>query len=303
MSAPRLGKVGIWSAELRFSDKGETAEAAAELEELGYDGLWMPGVFGGDIFPAMRHILDATKETTVASGIVNVWAHTPEETAAAHADLTAAHPGRVIQGIGISHKPLVDQFKSEGTYQKPLGTIGAYLDGMDAASTPVPKDERCVAALKPKMRALSAERTLGTHSYFVTPDHTRTARETMGDALVAPEQTVVLIEDPEKARATARAFASLYIGLPNYVNNLKDHGFEDADFADGGSDRMIDAVIAWGSAEKIAARVKEHLDAGADHVCIQVVPEGYDPKAVIAGTPQAVPIQIWRDLAPAVTNL
>jgi probable F420-dependent oxidoreductase len=230
-------------------------------------------------------VLDATSRVPVATGIVNVWMHEPSESAAAHARLTSAHPGRFLLGIGISHAALVEQ------YRRPLATMGDYLDGLDAADPPVPVDERAIAALGPRMLALAAERTAGTHPYLVTPEHSRIAREAVGPGkLVAPEQTVVVETDPARAREHGRGFLAGYLAMPNYTNNLRRLGFGDEDFADGGSDRLVDAVIAWGEPEAIAARVEEHRAAGADHVCIQV-----------AGVPRGeLPLAQWRALAPTL---
>ena len=282
----KLTGTGIWSRELRFhEDEGAIAEAAAELEELGYSALWLPGSRGGDIFGGGELVLDATSRVPVATGIVNVWMHQPAESAAAHARLTSAHPGRFLLGIGISHAALVEQ------YRRPLATMRDYLDGLDAADPPVPVDERVIAALGPRMLALSAERTAGTHPYLVTPEHSRIAREAVGtDKLVAPEQTVVVESDPARARELGRNFLAGYLAMPNYTNNLRRLGFADEDFADGGSDRLVDAVVAWGEPEAIAARVEEHRAAGADHVCIQV-----------AGVPRGeLPLAQWRALAPTL---
>ncbi|HKE80082.1 MAG TPA: LLM class F420-dependent oxidoreductase [Solirubrobacteraceae bacterium] len=280
----QLTGTGIWSRELRFhEDEGAIAEAAAELEELGYSALWLPGSRGGDIFGACERVLDATSRVPVATGIVNVWMHEPAASAAAHARLTSAHPGRFLLGIGISHAALIEQ------YRRPLATMRDYLDGLDAADPPVPVDERVIAALGPRMLALSAERTAGTHPYLVTPEHSRIAREAVGPGkLVAPEQTVVLETDSAHARERGRGFLAGYLAMPNYTNNLRRLGFGDEDVADGGSDRLVDAVVAWGEPEAIAARVAEHLAAGADHVCIQVA-------GVARGE---LPLAQWRALAP-----
>lgn len=302
MAGPQLGRIGVWSGELRFNDPGEVAEAAAELEELGYGTLWLPGVTGGDIFERIRTVLAATKSIVAATGIVNVWAHTPEETAAAHAELTRDYPGRFMLGLGVSHQQLVDTMNL-GTYGKPVATMRAYLDALDAAHPPVPASERCLAALRPRMRGLAAERTAGTHSYLVTPEHTQAARESMGPgALIAPEQTVVPIADPDAARALGRVFLGLYLGLSNYMDNLKEYGFTDADMADGGSDRLIDAIVAWGTPEQIRARLDEQFDAGADHVCIQVVTPGFEMEKVLRGEVMPLPREAWRELAPALID-
>jgi probable F420-dependent oxidoreductase len=287
----RLTGTGIWSSTLRYGDPGEAAALAAELEELGYCALWFPDI-GGDVFGPLGNLLGATSTATIATGILNVWMHTPEETAAQHASLTAKHGPRFLCGIGISHRPLIDNVKSAGTYQKPIETMTAYLDGLDAADPPLAPADRVIAALGPKMLELARTRTGGTHPYLVTPELTEAARAGVGpDALVACEQGVVLDTDPSSARATARLHLKTYLGLPNYSNNWKRQGFTDDDLADGGSDRLVDALVVWGDEAAIAARVQQHRDAGADHVCIQALTDD----------PRAFPTAAWRALAPVLT--
>jgi probable F420-dependent oxidoreductase len=288
----RLGGTGIWSSALRYGDAGETAERATELEGLGYTALWIPDV-GGDLFGPLAKLLGATSVATLATGILNVWMHTPEETAAQHAALTAVHGSRFLCGIGISHRPLIDHVATPGTYQNPIATMAAFLDGLDAAEIPLAKEDRMLAALGPKMLELAQTRAAGTHPYLVTPELTARARAGIGpDGLVASEQGVVLETDRDRARATARLHLKTYLGLPNYSNNWKRQGFSDDDLADGGSDRLVDALVVWGDEATIAARVQEHRDAGADHVCIQVLTDD----------PQAFPADQWRALAPALTT-
>jgi probable F420-dependent oxidoreductase len=202
----------------------------------------------------------------VATGILNVWANEPAQVAAEHAELTREFPGRLRLGIGIGHP------EATSDYSRPLTAMGQFLDGLDRADTPVPRDQRCLAALRPKMLELSAERSLGAHTYFVPVAHTRQARERIGaSALLAPELACVLDADPERGRATARSYAQLYLGLRNYTSNLLEFGFTERDIADGGSDALIDAIIPHGTADEIATVVREHLAAGADHVCLQPV--------------------------------
>jgi probable F420-dependent oxidoreductase len=286
----RLVGTGIWSGQLRYGDAAEAAALAAELEGLGYEALWLPDV-GGDLFASLDSVLGATSTATIATGILNVWLHTPEETASAHARLTEAHGPRFLCGIGISHQPFVDLVKEAGAYQKPVATMSAYLDGLDAAATPLAKEDRVIAALGPKMLELAGTRTAGTHPYLVTPELTKTARDGVGpDGLVASEQGVVLERDPATAREIARLHLKTYLGLPNYANNWKRQGFTDDDIAGGGSDRLVDALVAWGDETAIAARVREQRDAGADHVCIQV----------LTADPRVFPSDQWRALAPAL---
>ncbi|HEX3706133.1 MAG TPA: LLM class F420-dependent oxidoreductase [Mycobacteriales bacterium] len=283
-----ISGTGIWAAQLRYGDAGAIREMAAELEELGYSALWIPDV-GGDLFTSVELLLDATKRTTIATGILNLWMHSAEETAQQHARLTETHGDRFLVGIGVSHQPLIDR-KTPGRYTKPLSAMRSYLDGLDEAEQPLPRNRRVLAALGPKMLELARDRSAGAHPYNVTPEHTAIAREALGpNALVATELAVALTTDAVVARAAGRQHLSVYLDLPNYTNNLRRLGFTDDDFSNGGSDRLIDALIAWGDETAIAARVQEHRDAGADHVCIQVVNEGAD-------APQAQ----WRALAPAL---
>ena len=283
----RIGGTGIWAHQLRYGDVGQIGEAAAELDELGYTALWVPDV-GGDLFGALEVLMSSTRRALVATGILNLWMHTADETAAAHARLTAAHGDRFLMGIGVSHQILIDA-QEAGRYQKPLSAMAAFLDGLDSAPVPVAPDHRVLAALGPKMLELARTRAAGCHPYNVTPDHTAQARQSLGpDALVLPEMAVALTTDPERARKLGRQHLETYLLLPNYTNNLRRLGFGDEDFADGGSDRLIDALVAWGDVESIAERVQEHRDAGADHVCIQaLVEEGF-------------PTEAWRELAPAL---
>jgi len=286
----RLTGTGIWSAGLRYGDAAEAASAATELEALGYSALWIPDV-GGDVFAPLANLLAATTTATIATGILNVWMHTPDETATQHAALTAEHGARFLCGIGISHRPFIDMVNSPGTYQNPVETMASYLDGLDAAETPLAQNDRVLAALGPKMLELARTRTAGTHPYLVTPELTANARAGIGpDGLVASEQGVVLDTDPASARATARAHLKTYLALPNYSNNWKRQGFTDDDLADGGSDRLVDALVVWGDEATIAARVQEHRDAGADHVCIQVLTDN----------PAGFPNEQYRALAPAL---
>lgn len=250
-----LGKVGVWMPA-RFG-----AAAAHEIEALGYGTLWLGG--SPSVEDAVP-FLEATERMTIATGILNVWQHEPADVAAARAEVAHQHPGRFLLGVGIGHP------EATSDYTRPLTTMRKFCDGLASAPKPVPKDELVLAALGPKMLDLSKERSLGTHPYFTTADHTRFARERLGpQALVAPEVAVVVDENLDTARATARDYAKLYLGLKNYTQNLLNFGFTEDDIANGGSDRLIDAVIPHGTPEAIAKQVQEHFDAGADHVCVQ----------------------------------
>jgi probable F420-dependent oxidoreductase len=260
----QLGRIGIWQRRHEVS-----AEAAQEIEALGYSALWLgsdPSVMDA------RPYLEQSSKLIVATSILNIWQHEPADVAAQHAELTSDFPGRFMLGIGVGHPEAI------GAYEKPLAKMSAFFDGLDAAERPVPKGQRVAAALGPKMLDLTAERTLGAIPYFVTPEHTRFARERMGaGALLAPEVAVVVDPDPETARAKARKYAAGYLRATNYVRNLERLGFGERDIADGGSDELIDAVIPHGSPEAIAEAVEAHFDAGADHVCLQPVGHDHPP--------------------------
>lgn len=285
-----LSGVGVWSSQLRYGDRAQSTEAAAELDELGYTALWIPDV-GGPVLEAVGRLLAATKRTAIATGILNLWMHAPAEVAASHAALTAAHGDRFLLGIGVSHAPLIDAGEP-GRYRKPLVATASFLDGLDAAEQPVPADARVLAALGPKMLALAASRARGAHPYLVTPDHTATAREALGGGpLLLPEQTVILSDDADEARAIGSDWLRSYLALPNYANNLLRSGFSPDDLAQV-SDRLFDAIIAWGDEEAVLRRVDEHRAAGADHVCIQV----------LLADPKAFPREQWRRLAAAING-
>jgi probable F420-dependent oxidoreductase len=279
-----LGTIGVWwSGSWKVAGQPDL-EAPATLEALGYGALWSSGGFDRGLSPRFAAELEATREVVVASGIVSIWATTPAELAPAVAELESRHPGRFLLGLGASHAPLA------ADYHHPYTTMVAFLDQLDAADPPVPAPRRVLAALGPRMLTLAAERAAGAHPYFVPVEHTAAARGILGPgALLAPEVTVVLEADPVRARELARGFTTGYLALPNYANNLRSLGYGDDELAGGGSDRLVDAVVAWGDPERVAGRVLEHLQAGADHVCVQVVSgnEGF-------------PLDAYRSLAPLV---
>jgi probable F420-dependent oxidoreductase len=289
-----LTGTGVWSPGLRLMpDRGAAADAAAELEELGYRALWMPGAEARTAFDAVGDLLRATRSVTVATGILGIWDADPEWVAAERAELSDAYDGRFLLGLGVSHAPLVDR-DDPGRYRRPLAKMRAYLDSLDAAAPVVLPESRVLAALGPKMLELARDRSLGTHPYLTTPEHTRVAREAVGpEKLVAPELGVVLERDAERARGIARDFLGRYLALPNYANNLRRLGFGDSDLADGGSDKLVDALIAWGDDEAISQRVREHREAGADQVLVQVL---------TGGEAASLPRAEWRALAPALTG-
>jgi probable F420-dependent oxidoreductase len=281
-----LSGTGLWSFELRHHDPGEVADAIGELESLGYTAAWIPDI-GGDVFTPLAHLLASTSTMTIATGILNVWMHTAAETAEWRAGLPDGQRERFFLGIGISHAPLIDP-QPGMSWERPLATTRTYLDALDEGG--VPAEARCVAALGPKMLELARDRSAGAHPYLVTPEHTATARGILGHAGLYVEQGVVFETDPAVARDIARTALDGYCGLPNYVNNWKRLGFTQDD-VDAKSDRLVDALVVHGDVDAIAARVQQHRDAGADHVCIQVLNAPGAPMNRTA----------WRELAPALT--
>jgi probable F420-dependent oxidoreductase len=287
--ATGLGRVGIWSLELRFGDHGETSEAAAELEELGWGALWLGDVLGGDVLADAGRLLDATSSLAVATGVLNLWAHDPARVAAVTAGLGRRHPGRFLLGLGVSSP---ESAASAGrVFRRPVDRVARYLDDLDGAAEPVPARGRVLGALGPRMLGLAARRAVGAHPFLVTPEHTATARGLLGrEPLLAPHQAVVLEADPGRARALIRASLSLSLSQPHYQDNLRRLGFGPDDLAGGGSEHLVDSLVAWGDAETVSKRVREHHDAGADHVAVHVV----------AGGPARLPRAQWRALAAAL---
>jgi probable F420-dependent oxidoreductase len=271
-----IGRVGVW---VRAAPDARLAQG---LEELGFGAIWIGGSPGGEL-PEVQSTLAATTRIAVATGIVNIWQDDAAGIAAAFHRLAASFPGRFLLGIGAGHPEATSE------YTKPYDALVHYLDGLDAAD--VPTSQRVVAALGPKVLRLAAERSAGAHPYLVTPEHTRRARDLLGPApLLAPEQHVILEPDDDRARTLARRAIRTYLGLRNYTNNWRRLGFADDDLADGGSDRLIDEVVAHGDAGAVAARVAEQLDAGADHVCIQLIPApNQDPLAAFAELARHLP--------------
>lgn len=255
---PQLGRIGIWT------HSNLSGPFAAEFEKLGYGAIWIGGSPDGDL-TIVDELLEATENLVIATGIVNIWKDDAKTVAASHRRITGAYPGRFLLGIGVGHP------EATTDYSHPYRNLVEYLDVLDAEG--VPQDERVLAALGPKVLRLSADRSAGAHPYLVTPEHTRQAREILGDGvLLAPEQKVVLDTDPERARSIGRpAVDKPYLGLTNYVSNLQRLGWSAADLQRPGSDRLIDALVGHGDAATAAARVREHLDSGADHVPIQLL--------------------------------
>lgn len=260
-----LGRIGIWRRASALD-----ADLAVEVERLGYGAIWIGGSPAGDLRLA-ESLLEATERIAVATGIVNMWKDDADTVARAYHRVATAHPGRFLLGVGIGHP------EASREYAKPYDTIVSYLDTLDAEGVPV--QDRVLAALGPKVLRLSAERTAGAHPYLTTPEHTRQARETLGAGpLLAPEQKVVLDTDPQRARAIGRPVVrNPYLDRVNYRNSLLRLGWEESDLDDGGSDRLIDALAVHGDVETVAAGLTAHLDAGADHVCLQALSEDDDP--------------------------
>jgi probable F420-dependent oxidoreductase len=288
--------VGLWTFQLDLQPANAARETAAELEELGYPALWLPEAVGREPFVNSALLLGATRNLVVGTGIASIWSRDAMSMAMGQLSLSEAFPDRFVLGIGVSHQPMVDLVRGH-TYDKPLAKMSAYLDAMDQAIYVAPRPEattRVLAALGPKMLALSAAKGQGAHPYFVPVEHTVMAREVLGEGpLLCPEQAVVLDTDPETARAAARQHMGTYLTLPNYTNNLRRLGWTDADLGDGGSDRLVDAIVAWGDEDAIRDRVRAHLDAGADHVAVQV----------LDASPAALPLPQWRALAPALLSI
>lgn len=295
-----LGRVGVWTFALDVQPMRKAQEAARELEELGYGCIWVPEAVGREPFASCALLLSATERIGVATGIASMYARSAITMQAGWRTLTEAFGERFTLGIGASHEHMATKLH-KGSYDKPYSTMVAYLDQMDkgifAAAPPATAPRRVLAALGPRMLALSAERGLGAHPYFVPPEHTKFARDVLGDGpLLAPEQAVLFETDPTKAREIARKFMSIYIRLPNYANNLRRLGYGDDDIGDATtppSDRMVDAIVAWGTIDQAVARIKAHFDAGASHVSIQV----------LDADPMALPMRQWRELAEATKNL
>jgi probable F420-dependent oxidoreductase len=269
----RLGRVGVWSFAFDAIPAAAVREAAADIEGLGYPALWVPeGGSSREIFAHLSLLLSSTERITVCSGIANVTARHPEAMAGGARTLAGAYGDRVVMGIGIGHQYTAGRRGQE--WADPVGRMEAYLDAMDAARAG-PRPEipvrRLLAALGPRMLEVAAERALGAHTYFVPVEHTMGARALLGpEPVLAVEQTAIVSSDAAAVRGIARPWAADYLELPNYANNWRRLGYGD-DLGDGGSDRLIDAAFVWGDASAIAGRVREHLDAGADHVCIQVI--------------------------------
>jgi len=280
-----LGRFGVWWSGSWHDADDRDLNVAAELESLGYGTLWSSGGFEPGLAPRFGELLAATDRAVVASGIASIWTTKPADVATAIADLEERFDDRFLFGIGASHSMIVQD------YTRPYSRMVEYLDGLDAADSPIARERRVLAALGPRMLELAKERAAGAHPYFVPVEHTAYAREVLGPGpLLATEVAVVLETDRDAALQRAREYASIYLPLPNYANNLRRFGYTDDDIEGGGSDRLIEAVIPWGDAGRVAERVRAHLDAGADHVCVQVVADYF-----------TFPLAPYRELASALS--
>ena len=289
-----LGRVGIWTGTFDRLPATAVRTRAAELDELGYGTIWVPDAIGRDPFLASTLLLGGTDRIAVATGVASIYGRDPLAMRSVWEATSEAFPGRFLLGLGVSHAPMVEGLRAQD-YGPPLTAMRTYLERVDhalyAGATADVAPERVLAALGPKMLALASDEAVGALTYLVPPEHTARARETLGSRpLLACEQAVVLSTHADAARTIGREHLATYLGLPNYTNNLRRLGYTDDDLSDGGSDRLVDALIAWGDVDAVRTRVGEHLDAGANHICVQVLtsPQFRDC------------IEEWRDLAPAL---
>jgi probable F420-dependent oxidoreductase len=283
----------VWSAPLRFREATAAADAAAALEVAGWSAVWMTGGLD-DPFHRVTELLAATSRVAVATGILSIWTMDAADVASRVAALDDPD-GRFLLGLGVSHAQFVDR-DDPGRYTRPLTRLSAYLDALDSTGEPrVAADRRVLAALGPRMLELASRRSLGAHPYLTTPEHTATARAAMGPtAFLAPTQMTLLEPDATRARETARGILGMYLRQPNYVQSWLRLGFTEDDVASGGSDRLVDALVAWGDAERVAARLREHVAAGADHVAVSMLAPG------ATWRDQPLPVADWVTLAAAL---
>ncbi len=285
----RLGKVGIWSSELRSVPAAASEDAAAELDALGFRALWMPGLNGGPVFDDAARLLTAAPNATVSLGVLGIWHQSAGQLGADAAAVTARFPGRLLTGLGVSSPESAAAAGRD--FGKPLASMSRYLDALDAAATPLLAGQRILGALGLKMAKLAAERTAGFHPFLVPARASADYRAHVGaETLLAPYLAVVLETDPDRARAIARAGIGMFIGFPSYQQNLRRLGFTEADLVPGGSDHLIDELVAWGDLDTVGSRIQHHLDAGADHVALHV----------LSDTP-GLPLPQWRRLSGLVT--
>lgn len=291
-----MGPFGLWTFSLDRQPWSRSKELAAEIEAMGWSAIWIPEATNRNVFVNATLLLSATEKIAVATGIAPIHNRDAMATANGQRTLDEAFPDRFVLGLGVSHAWLVEDVRG-GAYTKPLSTMRAYLDRMDAAPfsghAPVARGRRLLAALGPKMLALAAEKADGAHPYLVTPDHTVEARSILGSGkILAPDQKVLVETDASEARRIARMHLAGYLSQPNYRNNFMRQGFREDELDGGGSDRLVDAIVAWGSLDAVVARVRAHRDAGADHVAVQVLPRDMNE----------VPIDQWRAVAAALAG-
>lgn len=294
----KLTGLGIWTAQFDFQPATMIRDTAQELEALGYGSLWIGENVGREPISQSAILLAATERMTIATAVANLWARDPLSMAAAHQTLTEAYPYRFVLGIGVSHPKLVNDIRGL-RYDRPIRAVRCYLAAMDKLvqryrAIPAETTVRILAALGPQMLQLAAEQTDGAHTYLVPPEHTARSRQILGpDKILVPEQAVVLETDRRRAHEIGRRHLSRYLTLPNYTNNLRRLGFSEDDLDHHGSERLLDALIAWGDETTVAQRIRQHLQAGADHVCLQVL----DPDF------RALPLAQWRRLAALIPSV
>jgi probable F420-dependent oxidoreductase len=287
------GTVGIWTATHESLPPARSGEVALELESLGYSAMWFPEAWGREAFTNATLLLSATSRLSIATGIANIWARDAVNATNATKTLNAAFDDRFILGLGVSHAPLVERLRGH-SYVTPLTAMREYLTAMDGA--PMFSNEgqrpyaRVLAALGPKMLQLATEMTHGVLPYLVTPEHTAQARRAVGEKFIGVEQAVVLGEDRDEFLRRAHAHLEIYTGLENYKNSWRRLGFDDSDFVRGGSDRLCDAMVVRGDEAVVLTRINEHREAGADHVCLQV----------LGAEPSTPPLGEWRRIATAL---
>ncbi len=288
----RASRIGLWTGALDGLPIGAVTDTAAELDADGWGSLWFGEAYGRESTTTALLLAVSTKELVIGTGIANIYARGAMALGGAARLVEAAAPGRFVLGLGVSHQPLVERDRRTA-YASPLATMSGYLDELDRApylGADATMPPSVLAALGPKMLGLARDRTAGAHPYLVTPEHTRTAREVLGpDALLVVEQAAVLDQDRDETLRRAHEHLSIYTGLTNYRNSWRRQGFDDTDFIPGGSDRLADALVVGGDDEHVLARVREHLNAGADHVCVQLLGTDF----------LTAPVEDWRRLAPA----
>jgi probable F420-dependent oxidoreductase len=276
----------VWTTELRFGNSAESFDAAAELDELGFGAVWLPGLDGAGILEAVERQLRATKRIAIATGVIGIWGHDASHLAAEHARLQADYGHRFLLGLGISNSEAAQRIGGRDSF-RPIAEMSAYLDALDTAQPSVDGADRILAAMGPQMVDLAARRSLGTHPFLVTPDYCATTRAVLGkDDLLAPYVPVVLTNDRDEAHAAAGQWLGQFIGMPSYNSCLRTQGFTDLDLTDGPSERLIDAITAWGDLDAIAERAGAYYDAGANHVALHVL-----------GAATEYPRREWRELA------